>query len=368
MLLDALRSNAHLHLGFGSFGEYIERMLGHTRRATEERVRVAEALKRLPGIANALRDGSLSWSAVRELTRVATTSNEDAWVEVAKGRTLRQIEELVAGHNPGDMPDDRRDPSLTRHVLRFDVSAETYATFREAMAKLRRESDSSLDDDASLLLLARQILGGPTDEGRAPYQIALTVCDECGRGRQQGRGELVEVGSEIVEMAQCDGQHVGHTHVGVVEPTKARQDVTPALRRQVVRRDGGRCVVPGCRQSLFIDLHHVALRSEGGAHTVDNLITVCGAHHRALHRGQLVIEGHVSSGLTFRHADGTPYGRIIDPRSATAYEQAFQALRSLGFREREARGTLDALRTAHAGEPTLDRILRQALSMLTNEH
>src|SRR5215471_14613824 len=45
LLLDALRSNAHLHLGFGSFGEYIERLLGHTRRATEERLRVAEALE-----------------------------------------------------------------------------------------------------------------------------------------------------------------------------------------------------------------------------------------------------------------------------------------------------------------------------------
>jgi len=70
------------------------------------------------------------------------------------------------------------------------------------MAKLRRESDSSLDDDASLLLLARQILEGPADEGRAPYQIALSVCDECGRGRQQGRGELIEVESDFVAMAQ----------------------------------------------------------------------------------------------------------------------------------------------------------------------
>jgi hypothetical protein len=152
LLLDALRSNTHLHLGFGSFGEYIERLLGHNRRATEERRRVAEALERSPRLANALRDGRLSWSAVRELTRVATASNEEAWLEVAQGRTLRQIEELVAGHRPGDMPHDHRDSLPGRHVLRFEVSAETYAAFREAMAKLRRESDSSLDDDTSLLL------------------------------------------------------------------------------------------------------------------------------------------------------------------------------------------------------------------------
>src|SRR5262245_52249531 len=80
LLFDALRSHAHLHLGFGSFGEYIERLLGYTRRATEERLRVAEALERSPRLAQALGDGILSWSAVRELTRVATASNEDEWL------------------------------------------------------------------------------------------------------------------------------------------------------------------------------------------------------------------------------------------------------------------------------------------------
>src|SRR5258708_25933543 len=125
-LLDALRSGAHLHLGFGSFGEYIERTLGYGRRSTEERLRVAEALEILPEIEKALRDGSVSWSMVRELTRVATSDSERAWLDVARGRTVRQIEELVAGHRPGDRPEDDYDWSLRRHVLRFDVSAETF--------------------------------------------------------------------------------------------------------------------------------------------------------------------------------------------------------------------------------------------------
>jgi Holliday junction resolvasome RuvABC DNA-binding subunit len=88
-----------------------------------------------------------------------------------------------------------------------------------------------------------------------------------------------------------------------------------------------------------------------------------------LHRGQLVVEGHPSGNVTFRHADGSPYGRIVDPRAATAYEQTFHALRSLGFREREARRALDVLRTeGHIGDPTVERILRQALALLTTEH
>jgi hypothetical protein len=79
---------------------------------------------------------------------------------------------MVAGHRPGDRPDDRADPSLRRHVLRMDVSAETFATFREAMSKLRRDAGEPLDDDAAMLLLSRLALGGPTDEARANYQVA----------------------------------------------------------------------------------------------------------------------------------------------------------------------------------------------------
>ena len=61
-------------------------------------------------------------------------------------------------------------------MLRFEVSADTYATFREAVTLLRREAGASLDDDATLLALARHVLGGPRDDGRASYQVVLRVC------------------------------------------------------------------------------------------------------------------------------------------------------------------------------------------------
>jgi hypothetical protein len=102
--------------------------------------------------------------------------------------------------------------------------------------------------------------------------------------------------------------------------------------------------VPGCRHATFVDLHHLVLRSEGGTHDTDTLVTLCAAHHRAEHRGQLVIEGRVSTGLTFRHADGTPYGQDVDARIAATHMTAFRALRWLGFAESEARGRAFLLR------------------------
>jgi hypothetical protein len=367
-MLFGLRAGVHLHLGYATFAEYIERLFGYKPRWTEERLRVAEALETLPELERALRDGTMSWSAIRELTRVATADSEHAWLEAARGRTARQIEELVSGHAIGDLPQDPRDSNLKRHVLRFEVRAETQAYVREALAKVRRDTGEPLDDDAALLAVARQILGGPTDEGRANYQVALTVCESCGRGWQQGRGEQIEVGSEIVEMAACDAQHLGHASAHVGEPSarrRATQSIPPRTRREVMRRDGGRCVVPGCRNSVFLDTHHLDLRSEGGDHDPDRLIVLCGAHHRAQHRGQLVIEGRVSTGLVFRHADGTPYGSVANARAAASFEEAFRALRSLGFREGESRAALAGVRAdARSANADTTLIIRLALGRL----
>ena len=192
-LLAARRANAHRELGYGSFSEYIERLFGYAPRLTHDKLRVAEALESLPELARELSQGGLSFSQVRELTRVATPETEQIWLERAKGCTVRQVERLVSGRRPGSLPDAPAEPELSRHVLRFEVSGQTLATFRDALTKLRRDAGEHLDDDSALLLLARQVLGGPTDDGRASYQVALDVCEDCGRARQIADGEAIGV-------------------------------------------------------------------------------------------------------------------------------------------------------------------------------
>jgi hypothetical protein len=364
-LLAALRSRAHERLGFGSFVEYVERLFGYVPRLTQEKLRVAEALEQLPEATSALQDGQTCWSALRELTRVAIPATEAEWLEAARGRTVRDVERLVSGHARGSRPSDLRDERLERHVLRFEVSGDVLATFREAMAKLRRDAGASLDDDAALLSMARTVLDGPRDERRASYQIALAICPDCQQASQRGGGEAVEVGPEIAAMAACDSQHITHVGAdGVVEPRRAVQDVPPATRRWVLRRDGGCCVFPGCRHANFVDLHHLHLKSEGGDHNPDKLVTVCGAHHRAIHRGLVTIEGSVATGLRFLHADGSPYGAMPKPLAADAASRAFRALRSLGFRECDARRAL--AEATHVGAiDDVETLVRRCLVLLT---
>ncbi|HEX5101850.1 MAG TPA: hypothetical protein VFV94_20210 [Polyangiaceae bacterium] len=388
-LLTARRTGVHVRLGFASFLEYTERLFGYGTKLTQEKLRVAEALEELPETAGQLQTGVINFSVAREVTRVAIPSTEKEWLEAARGRTVREVEQLVSGHRPGSLPDDVPDSRLKRHVLRLELSGEVLATFREAMAKIRRDAGEPLDEDAAFLLLCRQALEGNREPGRSSYQIALMVCERCRQATQQGRGELIEVSPGILEMAECDAQHVGHVdapvgvqndtdgrahldaddnadalaHVGE-SPVRATQTIPPAVRRAVHRRDSGKCRVPGCRHAVFTEPHHLERRCEGGKHLMDNLLTLCGAHHRAAHSGSLVISGKPSSGLSFTHADGTPYGRAVAPVVADTRAKGFQALVGMGFRESEAKRALASM--PHSVS-SLEQVIRQALRELVRQ-
>src|SRR5688500_16606299 len=122
-LLRALRAATPLRLGYASMAEYAHRLFGFDGRFTSEKLRVAETLEELPELSRAMREGELTWSAVRELTRVATPATEADWLAVARGRVSRDIERMVSGRKQGDRPDDPADNSIVKHVLRFEVRA-----------------------------------------------------------------------------------------------------------------------------------------------------------------------------------------------------------------------------------------------------
>ncbi|EOM77033.1 HNH endonuclease [Rhodococcus rhodnii] len=62
--------------------------------------------------------------------------------------------------------------------------------------------------------------------------------------------------------------------------------VTPAQRRALTVRDKG-CAFPGCgAPSPWCDAHHVIHWADGGSTDLDNLVLLCGHHHRHLHHSE----------------------------------------------------------------------------------
>jgi hypothetical protein len=328
--------------GFGSMLEYMERALGYAPRTAAERLRVARALAELPLVAEALEHGDLAHSAVRELSRVAVPDTEAAWLDAARGKSLREIEAMVSGHKPGHLPTDETEPRLHRKTLTLEVSPETYDIWRKLHALAAEEHGQRLSDDELIPSLFRRAYGGRTGsdgdvggdgdgsigasgasggngasggadnagdvgantgngggkKASSPaYKIAIKQCPDCKRAWQYSGGRDLEVDPAVAECAACDAVHLGS--LDAAAPERATTTVTTRKREQVLARDGYCCTVPGCRRNVGLDLHHIEYQSRGGNHDLKNLTTLCDLHHRAVHFGKLVIRGIAPDGVTF---------------------------------------------------------------------
>jgi hypothetical protein len=82
---------------FVSCAHWLSFRVGLSLHAARERVRVARALETLPALDAKLKGGEISFSKVRELTRVATPETEVALLEVAENASGEQVRKLVRG-------------------------------------------------------------------------------------------------------------------------------------------------------------------------------------------------------------------------------------------------------------------------------
>ena len=77
-----------------------------------------------------------------------------------------------------------------------------------------------------------------------------------------------------------------------------------AQRRNILRRDGHCCSVPGCPNTLWLEVHHIIFYADGGLTQPDNLITICSRCHKNVHEGRLKIVGNAPHGARFLNQFG----------------------------------------------------------------
>ena len=312
----------HREFGFATFFEYVERVLGYAPGPARERLRVADALAALPKLRAAMTAGEVAYSAARELTRVATVDTEAAWLTAAAKHTVREIEDMVSGRRRGDSPDDPPDPAARLHELRLLVPAAVLGKFTAARRALEAACGHPLTDGDLLATLCDDQLAGAGSQGgdaaagsqardaaaaaKPMYQIAITRCTDCMRAWQDVAGHTIEISETELAQASCDAELLGR--VDGDQPARVTKTIPPRTRRAGLRRDRGRCVVPGCRNARYVDVHHIEPRAQGGKHTPSKLAALCSAHHKAAHDGRLRIDGTAPAKLRVTHADGRPYG------------------------------------------------------------
>lgn len=106
--------------------------------------------------------------------------------------------------------------------------------------------------------------------------------------------------------AACNAEVSDTTSIGCVRLWWGRRRRVPTRRlvQFILQRDRC-CQHPGCGRTRHLHIHHVRAWTAGGTTDPDNLILLCGAHHRSLHRGEYRIHSHGGQRFSFHQTNGT---------------------------------------------------------------
>jgi Domain of unknown function (DUF222)/HNH endonuclease len=272
-----------------------------------EWVRVANALGDLPAIGAVAGEGRLSWDQLAPLTRLATPDTDEALASDGPGWTAAQTKALAARATTPRVS-DANDAYRRRHLrwwsdqhvfrLRGELPAEAGVLLTNVLTRMA--SDAPLDPvtgafqplDAraadALVELASSHVANDGDADRATVVIHADVATLA--GDDDAIAELEggpRITAETARRLACDcrWQLVAEDGNGdIVRLGRTTRQVPAWLVRQLRRRDRG-CRFVGCGRTRWLHAHHINHWSNGGPTDPDNLVLLCGFHHRLIHEG-----------------------------------------------------------------------------------
>ena len=308
--------------------------------AAREKVRVALALENLPKISTAMESGGLSYSKVREITRVAKAETEDYLLMIAEHGTAQQVEKFVRAYRrcqeAEELSREQRQQQNRRVSFRWDddgslildcrLPAEHGARFMKALdvavEELPRDVPAGTSKEVvrfsarradALAMMAESFLahGAIEAAGAERHQIVVHVAQETLRDRKAGCCEFEDGPSMAAETARrlaCDASVVVLTENDDGDPLnvgRKTRTISAPLRRALKSRDKG-CRFPGCANSRYMDAHHIDHWANGGETKPSNLVSLCRFHHRAVHEGGIRIVRLDDGALRFVKLSGRP--------------------------------------------------------------
>ena len=294
-----------------------------------EKVRVAHALKALPGISNAFATGELSYSKVRSLTRVANRDNEDDLLAFALRHTTTHVAERCRELRCGSEASIaeavgayasrslrlRRDHQRSTMTITVELPLDTGELVEKALDKARDDEVLNIPDLADTAWSTRQadafvnvvtgFLGGSVDNHHASDNYLVTVhVDQSALAGGGGRSALP---IESVKRLCCDSHAVVITEDEAREPLsigRKTRIVPKAIQRALRARDKASCRFPGCKNHRYLHSHHVEHWSNGGETSLENLVLLCTRHHTLVHEGGFRIEKDFQNRWYFKRPDG----------------------------------------------------------------
>ncbi len=315
LLAEMAEMGAWARLRFAGVGHYGEERLGLGRRTAEGRAALARALRRLPRLREAYRDGRVGLEAaalvVRAFGRLPVEHGiEAAWVARAEEVTIKRLRDEVRalarraclGPRSEAMGPDRDDEwygSLERRA----------GTARDRVGVLGRAAAAGPSADVFLRLrlhgeVARDFLAS----------IEAARLERVRRSEEvpwwePWPGEATAPGSLLAARAFSTRCRRAPGWVGLLalveQYVETWDDPRGHPKREgdpVYVRAGWRCEAPACTSRRNLEDHHIVYRSRGGEiRDLGNRLCLCRFHHRLGEHGDLAAcRGEAPLGVLWR--------------------------------------------------------------------
>jgi uncharacterized protein DUF222/HNH endonuclease len=328
--------------GAVSMDAWLTEACGVSNGTARQWVKAASSLESLPHLSEAFAEGVLSLDAVAPLAAVATPASDADIARAAPDWTVKQVRELAAwSRGVADADAARR---FEHRSFRFNDARRTiwaaftdddYAEMKSSLiGRVMGSAESSGASDPleyvpldqrlydELLRLFRCSAGAGRERAEryrprvvvhAPLELLMGI-EHGGVAEIQGLGP---VPAEVARRLACDAHitfSVERQDGSILDQGRVRRNPTPAQRIEIARRDKG-CRFPSCSFVDFTQVHHVQHWTLGGRTDMDNLITLCGRHHNAVHELGWKMRGNADDVMTFT----SPHGRTMRSAPSPAW-------------------------------------------------
>jgi hypothetical protein len=318
--------------------------LGVDRRTARMWARVAHALVDLPVTRRAFHSGAVAFDQVGILCQYATAENERELLEFTRDTPTDELAAALREHlDIESARRSRRDRSPwlkmswneqeTHLKLRGEIPGVDGLMVETALRRVASRApldevtglhrDADVSNGGALVQIASEAAAADRDHDRATLVVHFNAAD-LGAGFTSGMvGEQLIDRDELLRLS-CDArlQPAIDDPSGVtVGVGRATRKIPPWLRRLVEGRDGG-CRFPGCGRTRWTHAHHIIHWADDGPTNLDNLITLCGFHHRLIHKQGWGLEGNPNGDVVFINQ----WGKVHEPARPRFHRDHVQEL------------------------------------------
>ena len=273
-----------LYLGEGcsSLFTYCTQVLQLSEHAAYHRIEAARAAERFPVVLELLEEGALTLTTLALLRPHLTDENCDRLLEAARHKTKREVEHQIAclAPKPDAAPVVRKLPAPAR-------PAELAPTLAPGLLEVPSEPSAPAPEPPRARI-------APLAEDR--YLLRVTISADTHRKLRQAQDLLrhtIPTGDHaaildraltllVTQLERAKFARARQPRAAGTSQTH-RRHIPAAVRREVWTRDGGRCAFEGphgrCRETGWLEFHHVVPFADGGPTNAANLALRCRAHN-----------------------------------------------------------------------------------------